>query len=479
MNEPQSSINSAFNTSVHASKYIRRYSLFIGLCITLIGFTGYMTEQSILYRYYHQWPASNPHTLILSVLLLVSVFNFDSTRLPKLSAAILVPASLLILFLGVEQLFSLEIAEHFSPFSKTVSTENLQGLGNVTGINTLCMFFAYCMSLLFYLCKKPVIAQGTASIGVLFPMVSLTGYLLNIAPLHGDMALSTTFIGLCLGLSLMMLTPDVGLMKAMFHDSYSGKITRRLATVALTFPVIMFFTLFIFAPQHIELDIFRWFFVSACWFSILLVLVGGLLFADKEADSLSQIKTLSFAATHDELTGLHNRRYFNEVIKIAIARASREKSTLWLVMIDLDHFKLINDRYGHDTGDLLLAEASRKMLQTVRETDVLCRWGGEEFMLLVEGESEGDIIKLSQRLSDCFHTICTKDEFITLSASIGITQYMPKENAHQFLWRADKAMYKAKEKRDCIALATPRKDSPSMRFNIVETSIDTPFSDHK
>jgi len=159
-------------------------------------------------------------------------------------------------------------------------------------------------------------------------------------------------------------------------------------------------------------------------------------------------ESLRELANTDDLTGLNNRRYFTQLLKSELKRSQRSGHPLSLLFMDLDHFKKVNDTYGHAAGDKALktfASATRNLL---RDFDIIGRMGGEEFaVFLPDTDQEGALI-LAERLRKCVEEIelIHEDQKIQLSISIGIALYhtLNKDNLDNFMKRADKALYRAK-----------------------------------
>ena len=148
-------------------------------------------------------------------------------------------------------------------------------------------------------------------------------------------------------------------------------------------------------------------------------------------------------ATKDALTGVYNRYKLNSKIEDEIKRADRYGDTFGLAMLDIDHFKKVNDTFGHDVGDYVLQELSRIILKSIRETDSFGRWGGEEFMLLLPHTSNKQVVEIAEKLRTTVqnHTFKHVDK---ITISIGVTLYKQKEGISQLLKRADIALYEAK-----------------------------------
>ena len=157
---------------------------------------------------------------------------------------------------------------------------------------------------------------------------------------------------------------------------------------------------------------------------------------------------LKYNASHDILTGLSNRNLFNEYLSKALATAKRNNILMAVMFLDLDHFKYINDNYGHDVGDELLKEFAQRLQACLRYEDTIARWGGDEFtILLPQIDSKNDVMKIVQRIYDSLQKPFEINQYkIQVQTSIGIAIY--PQDGHKIevlLKKADIALYWAKE----------------------------------
>ena len=156
------------------------------------------------------------------------------------------------------------------------------------------------------------------------------------------------------------------------------------------------------------------------------------------------ISMLYDAAIRDEKTGLYNNKFFETMLEMESEKAKRKQQKLSLMIIDVDHFKRINDAYGHLKADEMLAELGKVIIKTVRKSDIAARFGGEEFFILLPETALPKAKLFASRLRKAIHT----DKFLKkfkLTVSGGITQYKKGDNKLKFKERTDKALYKAKE----------------------------------
>lgn len=168
--------------------------------------------------------------------------------------------------------------------------------------------------------------------------------------------------------------------------------------------------------------------------------------------------TLRNLSVRDPLTGLFNRRYMEESLQREIANALRKSRPLGLVILDLDHFKKFNDTFGHDAGDLLLSEVGVLLAKTSRVGDIVCRFGGEEFVIIYPEAPPETVVRLTNQLREAIYALELQhfgQSLGQISASFGIAMFPKNGNTGEELLRAaDKALYQAKAAgRNCLHIA--------------------------
>ena len=165
------------------------------------------------------------------------------------------------------------------------------------------------------------------------------------------------------------------------------------------------------------------------------------------------MQKLADLAMRDDLTGLYNRRYVMEVLARQKALADRGHVGFTLCYCDLDHFKRINDRFGHQRGDAVLREFSAVAEQVVRSVDFVARFGGEEFLLVLVDADAREAQRVAARLSDRTRALSVDPRHpeVRLTVSVGIAEFRPGESVEDVIQRADRALYRSKSSgRDLI-----------------------------
>ncbi len=169
-------------------------------------------------------------------------------------------------------------------------------------------------------------------------------------------------------------------------------------------------------------------------------------YQDSLRNDLEQSVNLSIK---DGLTGVFNRHYFDIHIKQIIEKANGSKRPLCMLMCDIDHFKQVNDTYGHQAGDIVLKAVTAVLKDTFRVTDLVARYGGEEFAVLLNDVPMDEAMYIAERarkkIESIDFKIKTEENPIKITISIGVTSYKIGESITEFIERADKALYEAKE----------------------------------
>lgn len=151
-----------------------------------------------------------------------------------------------------------------------------------------------------------------------------------------------------------------------------------------------------------------------------------------------------YQANHDKLTGLYNRNKFDEVYSKEIKRSKRYNNDLSIIIFDIDDFKIINDNYGHQSGDEVLIEIAKTILNNVREQDINVRWGGEEFLILLPQTNLAGAITVASKIRIAISEYFFTANSLNLTASFGVAQLLEEDDETIFISRCDKLLYEAK-----------------------------------
>jgi diguanylate cyclase (GGDEF)-like protein len=171
------------------------------------------------------------------------------------------------------------------------------------------------------------------------------------------------------------------------------------------------------------------------------------------------LEELKAQATRDALTGIFNRGWIEGELRYFVKQQDRRPEPFSLLIFDVDLFKEINDRHGHDVGDSVLRRLTERALEVLRETDVLGRWGGEEFLVLLPHTDAATAMQVAQRLLSAVGAIEFTDATgrrLKVSVSVGVAQHQPGESSEVIVKHADLALYLAKNSgRNCCRQFEP------------------------
>ena len=197
----------------------------------------------------------------------------------------------------------------------------------------------------------------------------------------------------------------------------------------------------------------------------------GIRLLELEDNLVEAREAMRFKATHDTLTGVANRGAILEMMDREIIRSRREGVSLGVLIADLDHFKMVNDSYGHLAGDDVLREVTRRMQSEIRPYDAVGRYGGEEFLILLPGCGNTATAENAERLCRAImaQPIQAQSGLLNVSISIGAvaTGDWPEDTANRLLQMADAALYKAKERGRNQAVMATASDHQSVHVQDV------------
>jgi diguanylate cyclase (GGDEF)-like protein len=229
----------------------------------------------------------------------------------------------------------------------------------------------------------------------------------------------------------------------------STRLTLLIAIIQLLF--LLYFPFYLPISATINWASFFSFFLTATGISLMMNIINQKDLAQIEAQTQQIIENnqrLHQAAIIDPLTGLFNRRYMVVTLEREIHRAIRDKVPMGILMMDIDHFKQINDLYGHGAGDLVLQAIGTCLQECTRKSDIACRFGGEEFVIILPGASQEVVLERAELLRNKAEIFSLEYEgsiIKSISISIGVAIY-PEHGINQdrLLINADKALYQAK-----------------------------------
>jgi diguanylate cyclase (GGDEF)-like protein len=157
-------------------------------------------------------------------------------------------------------------------------------------------------------------------------------------------------------------------------------------------------------------------------------------------------RRLQEMASTDKLTGLYNRQVFDILMEQALNEYQRLPKPISLLLLDVDHFKQVNDRYGHMEGDHVLRELTPLIRSCLRRSDLAFRWGGEEYLIMLRGSTADDAVGVAEKLRAAVaeYRFLVGGNITNITVSIGVAEYVPGDTADTLVSRADEGLYAAK-----------------------------------
>lgn len=415
----------------------------------LVVFAGYALDVEPFYRPFAGGSATHPLTAACILLLGLGLGlggggGRRTSRLQFVLAGLIGLAAVMRL---ADILFDTAIASAITPFAQTVTAEIGRGLRNAMGVNSAIMLVALSIALGFKALRMPRASQVAAFLALGLPMVSLTGYAYGIETFYGHMSILTTTVGFLLSVAMLAMTAHRGALRALLSPHIGGRIARVQAVLGYVVPFLLGLSI-VRLPTMERGDAFGIFVVAVSWFAIFLICFSAIVQEQVDRRRRMAERALVFSAMNDPLTHLPNRRRFFEVGLREMERTRRTGTALWVLMIDIDHFKRINDTAGHAMGDQVLVAVGRGLSRSVRITDLAGRLGGEEFaVLLIDGAPAG-AARVAESIRSAIEAMTVEgwtDRHGPVTTSVGCASSAAKETFEDVLSAADEALYRAKE----------------------------------
>ena len=282
---------------------------------------------------------------------------------------------------------------------------------------------------------------------------AVVGYLYGVPLLYGAatytaMAIHTGLLFFVLSLGFLYV-PKRGLVRIFRADTSGGVVARRLVPIAILIPIIVggIFIRFNFGQPRLAIA-----FIVVC--NVMLIVAAIWVLARVLNKSEIERDLAREASDVDGLTGINNRRYFDRRLQAEIERCIRYSKPASLVIFDVDHFKSINDRFGHPAGDGVIKTIAEVCKKSLRASDVLCRYGGEEFAVIAAETAGEDAMVLARKLRILVSNLEFDDVPAQVTISMGVAQIDEYDASPEtVIAAADQALYTAKKQgRNCERL---------------------------
>ncbi|MCB1568277.1 MAG: GGDEF domain-containing protein [Xanthomonadales bacterium] len=427
----------------------RRVALSIAwvtLVISLFNLLGWLIDSSLVAGIFLGLPPMRAITT--SAFLIVALALLGAARTTPRRLPLGLYAGLALIGLGLASL-----AEHHGwfdfGFSRwTLSTANGPIEASMPWITSL-VFMLFGMRILAF-CRIPSLVLGDLLAILLLStsMIALATLGANVGTANGRDLIHATpvaaFLLFANSVAWIAIKPDTPLGRVSVAQGAGGIMARRLLLPALLLPLFYAWMIQL-ARTHLGIDedllIALNAFVIGGSVALLVWYVATLL--DRSELQQAQMQQLVSAAHTDPLTGLANRRSFDEVLTRLLQRRGEQDRNFCLLMLDLDKFKSYNDSFGHSAGDEVLRQVGRLLLRGLRPDDLAVRYGGEEFAVLLVDCTEATAMQTAERIRASFLASVWPHRAVTVS--IGLTVVQSTDTAASLVERADAALYAAKQ----------------------------------
>ncbi len=235
----------------------------------------------------------------------------------------------------------------------------------------------------------------------------------------------------------MINNVNAGRVKSVYDDKNKQLLTTIPILNPVTRNVVAFFEIHSHDPRYKQIQ--EHFYLKLLIGQLLISIIFFVFYL-----LLANNKIIEREANFDKLTGIYNRRKFEDVFKYELLQSKRHKQKLSIAMMDIDLFKNFNDNYGHQVGDLVLKSLAKNILSRIRKSDTFARWGGEEFVLIMTETSINEAVKVCEKLRRSVQKNVKVVQSSNITISIGISELKENDTTNRLFKRCDEALYLAK-----------------------------------
>jgi diguanylate cyclase (GGDEF)-like protein len=317
----------------------------------------------------------------------------------------------------------------------------------VVSTSTALCLLMLAASLLLRRYRNAVISQMLSVLAYGAPALALVGFVLGVQVPHARMSLTTVLMLIPLCVATALCTVYHGFLRALLGPTRISALARRHLALVMMAPYLLGLSIIDISPDAAEIS-FLILIVASSQIVGLVVAFLVLSFGNLERRSTVLRRRAETRASRDGLTGAMNRASFAHHARREIGQHRRINGNVSLLFVDVDHFKRINDTYGHETGDQVLKRIIRLTRGCLRSGDTVARWGGEEFVVLLPAtDLNGALLiaeKIRQRIGiEHFDALATG---LQVTVSIGCAEMSSSEGLDELVARADRALYEAKHR---------------------------------
>lgn len=420
----------------------------IAVCISFICiviFVSYFIDIEWVYRPIVDGPATHPMTALLLLILALNCFLFSISRRVCFGLLALSGFCLAFYFLGwvtnINHIDNLLSANQ--TFNNLLHDNSPMEMGRNTAYMLGVIFVAHVVILSSHF---GVVAQILTLGSAFLPFVSIIGYLYRIDSFYGQMSPTTTILGIALSVATALQLSKQGVIYALLAPNFGARLVRWQLLVGITLFVS---SGYVIAQINDDEKFISLYVATICFFFLLIMTVSAVSYEHYDMHRRSLEDELSLISITDKLTNVYNRLALDKDLKKQFGSLHSKSDKVSILLVDVDHFKRINDVYGHLAGDKVLQTIAKILKSSIRSTDSIYRYGGEEFLVMLV---QCDLVKATEIAEELRRRVADQDltpilgnsNRTNVTVSIGCGSLSDATSVDSALTLADAAMYTAK-----------------------------------